>query len=101
MQGIAEAAGGRHEGCGQRHDGVEIEERSAMSAKRSRCAIRFSYSPAWTRPRWRSGRLSVGSRRMAPTTGRPSASIASPQRRRWRSLPRRLSTTPAMRTSGS
>ncbi len=46
-----------------------------MSASRSRCAIRSACSPACTSPRWRSGNVSVGSRRIAPTTGRPIASI--------------------------
>ena len=60
-----------------------------------------SCSPACTSPRCRSGSVSVGSRITAPTTGMPSASIASPASRLCRSLPSRLSTTPAILTAGS
>ncbi len=41
-----------------------------------------SGSPACTSPRCRSGKVSEGSRITPPTTGRPSASIASPASRR-------------------
>ena len=75
--------------------------RSARSASRSRRRGKSSCSAAWTRPRCRSGRRMVSSRGSAPMTGTPSCAIASATSRRWRSLPTRLSTTPAIRTSGS
>ena len=76
--------------------------RSAMSARRSSRAARSACSPACTRPRWRSGIASVAiarhraDHRLFPM--RPSHRRRAP---RWRSLPTRLSTTPAMRTAGS
>ena len=44
---------------------------------------------------------SASSRGMAPTTGMPSVAMARSIMARWRSLPTRFSTTPAMRTRGS
>ena len=50
---------------------------STKSAIASRRASSASVSPACTSPRWRSGSATLSSRGIAPTTGIPSASIAS------------------------
>ena len=73
---------------------------SMTSASRSMNSSSAACSLACTRPRWRSGSDSVGSRMIAPTTGRPIASIASAASRRCRSLATRLSTTPAIVDAG-
>ena len=75
--------------------------RSAIAARRSISTARSACSPAWTRPRCRSGNASAASRGTAPNTGMPSAAIASATSARCFSLAARLRITPAMRTAGS
>ena len=74
---------------------------SATAARRSIHLAKSGCSFACTSPRWRSGNERFASRGIAPITGTPSAAIASLTSRRCRSLPTRLSTTPAIRTAGS
>ena len=93
---------GRGAGAASARIGVEIETALGEIGQTRRAARRGRRcSPACTRPRWRSGSAIAGSRGSAPSTGMPSAAIASRDQPRWRSLPTRLSTTPAMRTAGS
>ena len=54
---------------------------------------------ACTRPRWRSGSASAASRGRAPSTGMPSAAMASATSARWRSLATRFRITPATCTA--
>ena len=74
---------------------------STASARRSSLASSSSVSPAWTRPRWRSGRVRSVLRMSAPSTGSPMRAMPSSTSLRWRSLATLFSTTPATAMRGS
>ena len=67
-------------------DGVEIDVALGRVGGRSMNAARSGCSAACTRPRCRSGSASAVSRGSAPSTGMPSAAIASATSARWRAL---------------
>ena len=73
----APAPGERKSGRRPRKHAAAIDVRRDAFGDRSRRASSASVSPAWTRPRWRSGSASSSMRGSAPTTGMPIASIAS------------------------
>ena len=94
-------AGESCRGRGSGDDPVEVKIALGSVGKLVATFGRSPCSRAWTRPRCRCGNSNAASRGTAPNTGISDLLIASDTKLRWRSLPTRFSTTPAMRTLGS